>query len=234
VIGAFGDGSLLLASGTEPAAAAGERGAWRGRTVLVRVSSGGAVLDTLATLPSDERYSYSSGGSATVEDLPFGRRTVMAVAADRIVFGTGEEYRIRSVDTAATAKELFRAAWTPRRVSPADVEEYWSRMVTLGGRDDSAEAEARRSRVPYPETLPPYEDLLLDSGGAIWIKDAQPPQGWDDPDVWRVYSPSGVLTAAIELPARTRPQAIGEDWILALALDASHRELIHLYRFTRR
>lgn len=234
VIGAFGDGSLLLASGTEPAAAARERGAWRGSTMLVRVSPGGAVLDTLATLPSDERYSYSSGGSATVEDLPFGRRTVMAVAGDRVVFGTGEEYRIRSVDTAATAQELFRAAWTPRRVSPADVEEYWSRMVTLGGGDDSADTEARRSRVPYPETLPPYEDLLLDSRGAIWIKDAQPPQSWDDPDVWRVYSSSGVLTATIELPARTRPQAIGDDWILALALDASHRELVQVYRYTRR
>lgn len=233
VVGTFPDGTLLFASGTDAAAA--EEGAWRGNRHLVRVSPAGQVIDTLATVPSQERYSYRSSGGAgqVVEDLPFGRRTVMAVAHGGVLVGTGEEYRIRLIDTTGAEREVLRAGWTPRAVSATEIREYWERMVTVGGRADPAEAEAQRSRIPYPATLPPYDALVVDSRGALWIKDAQPPQGWDDPDLWRIYSADGTLLATIELPARVRPQAIGEDWILGTALDGAERELVRLYRYRR-
>lgn len=234
VVGTFPDGTLLFASGTDAAAAARE-GAWRGKRHLVRVSPAGHVVDTLATVPAQERYSYRSGDRTgqVVEDLPFGRRTVLALAPGGVLVGTGEEYRIRLVDTAGAERELLRAPWTPRPVSTADIREYWTRMVTVGGRSDAAEAEAQRSRIPYPKTLPPYDGLVVDSTGAVWIKDAQPPQGWDDPDLWRIYSSDGRPLATIELPARVRPQVIGEDWILGTALDGAERELVRLYRYRR-
>lgn len=236
VVGTYPDGSLLLESGTEEAAAAREQGAWRGTTRLVRASADGRLLDTLATVPSQERYSYRGGDGAgqVVEDLPFGRRTVMAISARGIVLGTGEEYRIQLIDTAGRTHDLLRAEWTPRPVSPADVDEYWARMVTIGGRASAGEAQAQRSRVPYPRTLPPYDALLVDAAGALWIKDSQPPRGWDDPDLWRVYSADGDPLASIELPPRVRPQGIGHDWILCIALDAAQREVVRLYRYSRR
>ena len=235
LVGAFGDGSLLMASGVDHAAAARASGAWRGRTLLLRMSAAGRLLDTLTTLPSDERYSYASGDGMGVvaEDLPLGRRTVMAVSQGHVVFGTGEGYRIRAVDTARSTRVLLAKAYTPRAVSRLDIQEYWRRLVTLGGRADPARAEAERRRVPYPRTLPPYEDLLVASDRAVWIKDAQPPQGWDDPDTWRVYSAAGEPRATIVLPARLRPQAIGDDWILCTALDEHHRETVRLYRYRR-
>ncbi|HEX6369189.1 MAG TPA: hypothetical protein VF006_09670 [Longimicrobium sp.] len=236
VIGTFADGSLLLASGTDHDAAARQEGAWRERMRLVRVSPAGRVIDTLATVPSQERYSYrsSDGMGLVVEDLPFGRRTVMDVTDDGVVLGTGEEYRIRRIDAVGTEHEVLHAPWTPHPVSPRDVEEYWARMVTVGGRSDRAEAVAQRTRIPYPETLPPYESLVVGAGGELWIGDAQPPEGWDDPDLWRIYSPEGAPLATIELPARVRPQAIGPDWILCTSLDsATHRQTVRLYRYTR-
>lgn len=235
VVGTFADGSLLLASGTDHTAAARETGAWRGKTLLVRVSAAGRVIDTVATVPSQERYSYRSGDGLgqIVEDLPFGRRTVIAVWNDEVVLGTGEEYRIRRVDANGTERELVRREWTPAPVSATDVREYWARMVTVGGRSDPAQAEAQRSKIPYPGTLPPYEQLVVDSDGALWIKDPQFPQGWDDPDLWRVYSAQGAVLATIELPARARPQAIGPDWILCTGLDDSERETVRVYRYSR-
>jgi hypothetical protein len=236
VVGTFADGSLLLASGTNHDAAARQEGAWRGKTQLVRISLAGRVIDTLATVPSQERYSYRSGDGMgqVVEDLPFGRRTVMAVTHDGVVLGTGEEYRLRLVDTAGRERDLVRAPWTPRPVSSGDIEEYWSRMVTVGPRSNPEAAEAQRTRIPYPTTLPPYEALLVDAQGALWIKDAQAPEGWDDPDVWRIYSAQGVQLAMIGLPARARPRAIGTDWLLCTFLEpATHRETVRLYRYTR-
>lgn len=234
-IGTFGDGTLLLASGTDQAAARQEGAAWRGAAHLVRISPAGQIIDTVATVPSQERYSYPSrdGMGQTVEDLPFGRRTVLAVRGDAVVFGTGNTYSIRQVDTAGRVRELVRKEWTPRPVTGADVRDYWAKMVTIGGRSRPDEAAAQRSRIPYPRTLPPYDALVLDARGALWVKDAQPPAGWDDPDLWRVYSADGAPLATVELPARVRPQAIGDDWILATALDDAGQETIRLYRYTR-
>lgn len=235
VVGTYPDGSLLLESGTDEAAAAREQGAWRGTTRLVRASTDGRLLGTVATVPSQERYSYRGGDGAgqVVEDLPFGRRTVMALSPRGIVLGTGEEYRIQLIDTAGRPHDLLRAEWTPRPVSATDVDEYWARMVTIGGRANAGEAQAQRSRVPYPRTLPPYDALLVDAAGALWIKDAQPPTGWDDPDLWRVYSADGAPLASIQLPPRVRPQAIGQEWILCIALDSAQREVVRLYRYSR-
>lgn len=106
-------------------------------------------------------------------------------------------------------------------------------MVTVGGRARAGEAEAQRSKIPYPATLPPYDGLVVDAQGAVWIKDAQLPEAWDDPALWRVYAPDGAPLAEIELPARARPQAIGADWILCTAMDDTERETIRLYRFSR-
>ena len=235
VVGVFGDGALLLESGTDEGAAARAEGAWRGSTQLVRVSVDGRFADTMLTLPASERFAYRSGNGMgqVVEDLPFGKRTVIAVAPGGVMFGTGDAYRIQMIDTAGHARDLLRTAWTPQAVSARDVEDYWARMITVGSRSDAREAEAQRSRIPYPRNLPPYEALLADSAGALWIKDAQPPRGWDDPDLWRVYSAAGAPLATIELPARVRPQAVGHDWILCIALDAAQRETIRLYRFSR-
>lgn len=236
VVGMFPDGSLLLASGADQAAAAKQEGtAWRGDTHLVRIAPGGQILDTIATVPSQERYSYRSrdGMGQTVEDLPFGRRTVMAVRDDAVVVGTGEAYSIREVDTAGIQRGLVQREWTPRPVSSADVRDYWAKMVTIGGRSRPGEVQAQRDKIPYPATLPPYDALVIDAGGALWIKDAQPPRGWDDPDLWRVYSPDGAPLATVELPARVRPQAIGNEWILGTALDDAERETVRLYRYSR-
>lgn len=235
VVGAFADGTLLLASGTDTDAAARREGAWRGSTRLVRITPAGRVMDTLATVPSQERYSYRSrdGMGQVVQDLPFGRRTVMAVASNGVALGTGEEYRIRLVDTAGTEHDLLRAEWTPRPVTPADIREYWARMVTIGRRPGPAETDAQRARIEYPATLPPYERLLADPRGALWIMDAQPPEAWDDPGVWRIFSASGGPMATIQLPARARPQQIGEDWFLSITRDDSDRELVRLYRYQR-
>lgn len=236
VVGVFPDGSLLLASGADPATAAKQEGtAWRGDMHLVRIAPAGQILDTLATVPSQERYSYRSrdGMGQTVEDLPFGRRTVMAVRNDAVVLGTGEAYSIREVDTAGNQREVVRKEWLPRPVSSRDVRDYWAKMVTIGGRSRPDEAEAQRSKIPYPAALPPYDALVVDARGALWIKDAQPPEGWDDPDLWRVYSPDGVPLATVELPTRVRPQAVGDDWILGTALDDADRETVRLYRYSR-
>jgi hypothetical protein len=151
-----------------------------------------------------------------------------------VVLGTGEEYRLRLIDTVGRERDLVRAQWTPRPVSSEDIEEYWSRMVTVGPRSNPAEAKAQRAKIPYPKTLPPYETLVVGTQGALWLGDAEPPHGWDDPDTWRIYSADGAPLATIELPARVRVQAVGVDWILCTAVDtATHRQTVRLYRYTR-
>jgi hypothetical protein len=74
---------------------------------------------------------------------------------------------------------------------------------------------------------------VIDARGSLWIKDAQPPRGWDDPDEWRIFSPRGTPLATITLPPRARPREIGEDWVLCTVLDDADRETVRIYRYSR-
>lgn len=234
VTGQYADGSLLVAVGDQSSATAAEGRPWRGTLRFIRVAPDGRVVDTVKVAPSGERYSYSRGTTGRVaEDLPFGRRTVAAVAGERFLFGTGEEYRIRAVQGPAGERELIRRAWTPRKVTSADVREYWARMVTVGAERDDRDATAARARIPYPRTLPPYERMLADADGNIWVQDAALPREWDGTSRWRVFSPDGAPLSELALPGRLTIHQIGPDWILSTSLDSEQREIVRLDRYQR-
>ncbi|MBB4639018.1 hypothetical protein [Longimicrobium terrae] len=235
VTGQYADGSLLVAVENQPSTTAAEGRPWRGTLRFIRVAPDGRVMDTVKVARSGERYSYSRGTTGRVaEDLPFGRRTVAAVAGNSLLFGTGEEYRIRAVQGAGDERELIRRAWTPRRVSPDDIRDYWARMVTVGGGErDDPQTTAVRARIPYPKTLPPYERMLVDTDGNIWVQDASLPHEWDGTSRWRVFSPEGALLSELALPGRLTIHQIGPDWILSTSLDDEQREIVRLDRYQR-
>ncbi|HEX8392143.1 MAG TPA: hypothetical protein VF665_07320 [Longimicrobium sp.] len=235
VTGQFADGSLLLAVSDQSATAQAEGKAWRGRLRFIRVAPDGRVMDTVKVAPSGERYAYSRGSTGrVVEDLPFGRRTVAAVAGDRFLFGTGEDYRISAVQGAAGERELIRRSWTPRKVTPSDVRDYWARMVTLGGAErEDRETAAARARIPYPEALPPYQRLLVAADGTIWVQDAALPREWDATTRWRIFSPDGTPLSELSLPGRLTLHQIGPDWILSTSLDDEQREIVRVDRYQR-
>lgn len=234
VVGAYPDGSLLFSSdmpeGDGPALKAGVR---REQALLLRVSAAGALMDTVATVPATEQFvSLSDGGRGVrVEGLPFGRRTVMAIAGDALYVGTGEDAGIRTVRHDGEMAEALRVPAARKRVTPADIDAYWTNLATLGERRSARTGDVRpEGNVPYPDELPPYAALNADRAGRLWVGESRLPREWEAPATWWVFSPAGRLAATIELPPRLHVLDIGEDWLLARERDDAGRETVSVYQ----
>ena len=200
-----------------------------GRNVEVRA---------LGTLPGME---MAMGGSHPQPPW-FGAN--MTVASDGKLFyiGFGSEYAIRVYTPQGSLEHIIRRAWTPVRVTKADIDEYvveWGkRWITATG----AEAEAQRASLredPYAATVPAFSQFIADRIGRLWVREAHladaPGAGALNttplvPSIWSVFDPAGRWLGDVTMPARFQPSDIGADYVLGMVLDADGVESIALYR----
>lgn len=231
MVGQYSDGSILLAA--DGATAGGKLGAVRDSMALLRVSPQGALLDTLAVVPASEQFASvsSDGRRFKVEDLPFGRRTVMALHEDVLYFGTGDDAGVRTMAADGTVRSLLSVPGAPARIGASDVDEYWAKLVTTGRSADAGDRQPTAG-IPYPEQLPPHGPLHVDALGRVWVAESRLPRQWDEPASWWVFSPDGELLASIDLPPRSLVLQVGGDWILLREMDEDQREVVSLYRFS--
>jgi len=234
VVDAYPDGSLLFYSDLADAdMSALTDGVRRGRAVLLRVSAGGALMDTVATVPATEQFvSRSEGGRGMrIETLPFGRRTVTTLSGDALYVGTGEDAGIRVAGASGTMSGVLRVPSARKRVTDADIDAYWKNLVTVGERRGARTGDVRPDgEIPYPNELPPYAALEADRAGRLWVAESRLPREWEQPATWWVFSPDRRLSATIQLPPRVHVLEIGDDWILAREIGAEDREIVSLFR----
>ncbi|HSG08136.1 MAG TPA: hypothetical protein VLA36_07255, partial [Longimicrobiales bacterium] len=100
----------------------------------------------------------------------------------------------------------------------------------------STENEARQIRdllaeMPFPDELPPYQLLMSDALGFLWVQEYVAP-GQTVP-VWTVLDPQGHAVARLQTPARTRLLEIGEDYLLGLSRDELDVETLTLWPLRR-
>lgn len=199
---------------------------------LVAVDRSGSVADTLLTAPGGETYITSQGDRLWVLGLPFGRSTRVAMGEDRLVTGYTErlEYRVR--DHSGRLLRIVRTEHEPRAVTEDAVERF------IGLRVEGIEGENRRREVrrlyraaPTPQTMPAFQDLMVDEAGRIWVRSYEPFR--DDGSRWDVYSPDGRVRAVAELPARFTPYWIGEERVLGRWRDELDVEHVRVYRLLR-
>ncbi len=230
VVGQYRDGTLLVSA--DEAAAANAPGVVRGRTALLRLRPDGTLIDTLAVVLSSEQFVSRSpdGRGIKVESLPFGRRTVMAMRDDVLYVGTGETPAVRTIDARGQSRDLLQVAAARRTVGAADVEDYWKNLVTQRSGANVGEP-ARPEGIPYPKTLPPYNDLHVDGAGRVWVGASRLPREWDAPATYWIYSPEGRPLGQMKVPARSLILDAGADWVLLREMDPDQRETVSLYRF---
>ncbi|CAN5804612.1 hypothetical protein BH23GEM3_BH23GEM3_26150 [soil metagenome] len=232
MVGRFADGALVVAAGLDLGGTAIQRpgAAWRDSTTYLLIDPAGGVRDTLGRFPGTERYTstVAGGRGIEVETVPFGRHTVTATADATLYVGTGDDYSIQKVEHRNGRAEPVISDFRERvRITAADRAEYWEKLIS------ASPSASPPPEVPYPEVLRPYDALIVDAEGDLWVKDAELPRHWEERSRWRVYSPAGELRAVVELPPRLRVHAIGTDWILGTGRAADQVEHVRLYGLVR-
>jgi hypothetical protein len=220
----LGDGSVLISyvRGHRPS---DPPGLFRGSAPLVRYSPDGEILNVVADMPGDEWY-YSEEHS-TLSDRPFGRKGHLAVGQNEIYIGSGEA----EVLVFKTSGELSRtmAVEPPEAVTADHIRAYGEeRLQRVSDADRRPAIQRQLAEMPYPQTMPSYAGLLVDSDGNLWTKEFAFPSR--SAVRWKVRSQEGGVIATVSLPAAFRPSFADSQHIGGVITDELDVEYVVIFQ----
>lgn len=164
--------------------------------------------------------------------VPFGKMPVATASTSHLYFSDQDKWEVEVHAADGTLVRVIRQEWEPIPVEQQHVERYIEDVVSREG--DGEEAHRMREylrRLPVPEHFPPFDELLADRLGYLWVEDYPTPGG--EGSSWTVFDPEGARTTRVTLPPRFNPIEIGADYILGLGWDELRVEYIRMYELER-
>ena len=171
----------------------------------------------------------------------FGAVAAFAANEKFVFVGFGSDYRIHVFTRQGTPVRTITRAWTPVKVTKADIDTY---VVEWGKRwikSTGAEAQAERDDLrddPYAATVPAYSQFIADRVGRLWVREPHLADAAGSgqlnstplvPSRWSVFDASGRWLCDVTMPGRFMPFDIGSDYVLGKALDEDDVATIALY-----
>ena len=104
--------------------------------------------------------------------------------------------------------------------------------VRLAENVESGALESALTDVVFPETIPPYIQLLVDSEDHLWVRHYKI-RGTAGPELWSVFSPEGFLLGTLETPEQLQVRQIGRDFLLGIWTDELDVRYIRKYALER-
>ena len=186
-----------------------EGGVW----TLSRYSPGGRFRNAISGLRGSSRWEHGIQGLSPGMYLPFSVGTpAYAAGDDHIYAGRGVQPSIGRWNNDGTLSHLIRWAAPERPVSDQDRRRF-REASSEGPRYVEPTAWARYLReVPFPDRIPVYRRLLLDTEQHVWAERYRAP--WEDTPSWYVFDEQGVWLGAIATPPGLHVFEIGSDYVL--------------------
>lgn len=231
--GVFGDGSLLILSGTG-SFGPDDLGLIEGSEWIVsRYGRDGGFGQVLLRLPGAPRWGLSAGGQVSFPYLPFTNGLPPRAAhGARLYAGAADRFEIE--ERTLTGELAGRIRWKGELRQIGDVEMARYREHRL----EAAPSEAVRRRVerfldeaPFPDRMPAYRKLLVDDRGHLWVEHYRAP--WESVPRWSAFDPDGRWLGEVETPARVRVLRIGDDRLLGMTRDELDVEHVVVFGLSR-
>ena len=233
--GALADGSLVIGGGMSFSSEEGfPTGVIRPRSTFGWVRPDGEEVH-LVDLPAAEMYARASDAGFMARGLPFARFATAASAPDGVWLGDNESFEVRFFAQDGRLARVVRAAAPPRPVTEADIEAHIQQELDEEGADENRQRELRSliREMPVPEVMPPYQGLLVDTQGALWVEVYSPPGDGTEGGLWTVFDAQGHLQSRVRTPPRTRLLEVGPDYILATTRDEFDVESLTMWSLDR-
>lgn len=201
---------------------------------LIR-SAGRQRQDTLGVFSGIDQYRNGSVETSII--LPYGRETLTAFGAGRVYIGHSAAYAIRVFSVDGFLERVIRKRYRPLAVSAEDraagVNGALQEPLFRAPLPDQVLAQLERQvrEAPIPDTHPAFEELVVDRMGFLWVRSPSPTGAAQLR--WDVFSPEGILTATVAVPAVWRVLEIGEDYLLAVSRDDYEVEYVEMYEIQR-
>ncbi len=201
---------------------------YRNRLTYLLFSLGSGTSEEIMTLPVEERFNIRLAGRTVPARRPFGRRAVTAIGAEEVYYGSADTFEIAVYSPDGRAERSIRKPVTSRPVSPHDIKALWE--IQAGGTRGTAPPEVVRDffeSAPYPEEFPPYDAILVDAAGLVWVRHYLAPKAIRSR--WSVFSREGHWLGDVTIPPDLEVYEIGPDFLLGKTHDALDAEAIVLY-----
>lgn len=236
--GMFGDGSIVFGGLVNWAGGGGPppEGYQRLTNPFDAVSLDGTAIVHFGEFPGTEVFwttsqvdGRSSLGAAFIH---FGKSPRARARGDRLVLSTRDRYEISVFDPSGRPIRLIRVQVPPMAVTDAHLDgllEEW--LARLPSADMAPAFRSGFRDTPHAETMPAFEDLLLDSKGLLWVEEIHIPG--DTLRTWTVFDEDGVPRTRLSLPVTNRVLEIGEGYVLAAFEDEMGVEYLRSYPLTR-
>ena len=116
-------------------------------------------------------------------------------------------------------------------VVPSKGRSHGTAVDATRGRQPTRRADFERwlAAVPYPESKPTLDQLVVDTEGRLWAQVI----GLNAENGWLIFDVEGALVARASLPAALRVLHIGPDHILGVRQDELEVEYVELYGIIR-
>ena len=230
-VGRFTDGTWLLQPGF--AFAPGESGATvvRDTSRLLVFGADGRLRDSAGRWIGPEFYVRSEGTHASASSLPFGRVTEVVVFGERYFEGYTERYEIARRTPSGVAELLIRARRAAVPVTEATVAAHKAEHLRDVEASFRPEIERLYRDIPFPNTMPAFDDLQVDPDGNLWVREASSPGA--DRRIWAVFDTAGRMMGSIETPPAVGIRQIGRGYLLGTWTDDLDVEYVRMYRLDR-
>jgi len=192
--------------------------------------------DTLGVFSGIDQYRNGEAGTIPTV-IPYGRRTFTAFGAGRVYVAYNAAYSIQVFSVDGSLERVIRKRYRPLAVSAEDRDAGVRRALQgplfRAPLPDQILAGLERQvrEAPIPDTHPAFEELVVDRVGFLWVRSPSPTGAAQVR--WDVFSPEGILTATVAVPAVWRVLEIGEDYLLAVSRDDYEVEYVEMYGIRR-
>lgn len=234
VRGGFPNGDVIV-SGLlgDWSSSALETGLYHGREVWATFDAEGELRDILGRYPwaRGALYQYhGQGGWGTQMILTFPGITAFAVAGTRLFIGDGRNPEVRSLTPDGAVERILRWDVRPPRLTGDFVTSF--RQWLLSQREDPVwrrRYEEALEALPFPDSLPVFEDLAASPGGELWVEEFSPRHA-SEPEAWWAFGPDGRFLGRVTMPRGFELTQVGEDFVLGIHTDELDVEWVRLYR----
>jgi hypothetical protein len=192
------------------------------------VSSGLTPLDSLTY--SGTFIHLRPGRPPAGDAIPFSVVPTAVVSPNGAVVTSGQTPEIREYGFHSDLRSILRIDAAARPVTRIMVEAWTDQRVANSGASREA-LEPFLSELPFPDSLPAFQNLKVDADGFLWARVFQ----WDParPMEWVVFNPEGRALGSVETPVGLSVEWIGPEYVSGVWKDNLGVEYVHRYRIRR-
>jgi hypothetical protein len=232
----LGTGELLVRQGASWAVGETQPGFRREPEDVYLADRDGQTIQDIGRFPGYERYfatrQTSASAQLTVTTALFARGSQYAAGRELIYVGNTAVPDIAVYNRAGSLVDSLDTDLPVRRVDEEALSvALEERLRAYSDENRRRDARRRFEEMPYPETLPVYESLLVDPLGMIWIREYRIRSTGSN--VWRVYDPSSNEPAIVEFPSRFRISHVTEDLVAGIWWDSLDVPYVWVYELRR-